>query len=78
MWLDASADLSIVAKNIVAVEAIDQMTTMVYTDQRAFKVSMPKDALMSMIESRIKGSSSMGNVERLLAQIYQGQVTPRP
>lgn len=78
MWLEVSPELSIVAKSIVAVESIDSMTSMVYTDARTFKVTMPKDVLMSMIESRVKGQSSMNNVERLLTQMYQGQVTQRP
>jgi hypothetical protein len=78
MWLEVSEELSIVAKSIVAVEAIDEINSMVYTDGRTFKVMMPKSVLMNMIESRVKGQSSMSNVERLLTQIYQGQVSPRP
>ena len=77
MWLDVSEDLSIVAKEIIAVESVDQISSLVYTEQRTFKVSMPKAVLMSMIESRIKGKDSMSNVERLLTQLYQGQTAPR-
>lgn len=78
MWLEISEDLSIVAKEVIAVEAVDQMTSIIYTEARTFKVSMPKSVLMSLIESRRKGENSMSNVERLLTQIYQGQATPRP
>ena len=77
MWLDVSEDLSIVAKSIIAIESIDSINSMVYTDGRTFKVTMPKAVLMSMIESRMKNQSSMTNVEKLLTQIYQGQATPR-
>lgn len=78
MWLEVSEELSILAKAVVAIESVDQMTSIIYTDGRTFKVSMPKSVLTSMIESRIKGQSSMNNVERLLTQIYQGQTSPRP
>ena len=77
MWLDAG-QTSIAANKVVAVEAINDLSCMVYTDQKGFKVDMPKGVVMSMIDSRLKGQSSMSNVEKLLTQMYQGQVTARP
>lgn len=78
MWIDVSPDLSIVADEIVAIKSINQFNSIVYMEVSQFEVPMPKSVLMSMIESRRKGESSMSNVERLLTQIYQGQATPRP
>jgi len=78
MWLEVSEDLSIVVKSVVAVEAVDQMNSIVYTDGRTFKVPMPKGVIMSMIATRSKGVDSMTNVERLLTDLYKTQSTPRP
>jgi len=76
MWLDVGEDISIVAGKVVAIEALNDLNSNVYTDGRTFKVNMPKATLMQMIESRISGGND--NIAVLLQEILKGQSQPRP
>ena len=77
MWIEAGGT-SIAASKVVAVESLNDLSCAIYTESRVFTVHMPKDVVLTMIDSRIKGHNSMSRVEELLTQIYQGSVTPRP
>lgn len=76
MWLDVSPTMSVVVKDIVAVEAANDLNSIVHTRSGKFDVVMPKLTLMQMIESRLNGENN--NVAVLLQEILKGQSQPRP
>ncbi len=78
MFIDVSPDLSIDTKSIEAVEAINELSCMVYTTRHSYKVGMPKGIILSMIQSKQKSNDSNGRVEDLLQKLYAGGATPRP
>lgn len=78
MWLEVSPELSISSKDIVAIQSVDSLNCIVYTELRQFDVAMPKEVVASLVEARSKNVNPMSNVERLLTELYKGQATPRP
>jgi len=74
MFIQLNEDLSINVGSIEAIEEINELTCMVYTSRHSFKVKLPKNAVIQLIERKQKSSPS---VEMLLKQIYEGQQSPR-
>jgi len=81
MFIEISAGFSINVKHIQAIDRLDDLTCMVYTSNRTFKIAMPSDVVVKMVESRLDGDNSSTKVDKvakLLTQLYSTQSTPRP
>jgi hypothetical protein len=77
MFIEISDGMSINVKKIEAVEYITDLSCQIYTENRTFKVQVPKQVIIGLIESRMVGENTMSNVEKLMSQLYSTQQTPR-
>lgn len=82
MFIDVGEGISISSKHIEAIETLNELSCIVHTTTKSFEVYMPREVLLTFIESKDKSSSGMSNVEKLLTKIYSqqdsGAATPRP
>ena len=78
MFIDFGDGTSVAYSHILAVEYVDELTSLVYTESKTFNVPMPRSVIVSLIESRYPHKDSMSNVEKLLTNIYKNSSQPRP
>jgi hypothetical protein len=81
MFIDVSPLQSIELSKIEAIEILDNLNCMIYTASRSYRIAMPKEVVLSMIESKSqnveKPSKQIANLENLLKQLLQGSTSPR-
>ena len=78
MFIDVGDGLSVNTEKIEAVRFVDDFNCIIYTNGSTFESPMPKSVVVGLIDAHSGKKDSMSNVEKLLAQIYAGQVTARP
>ena len=81
MIVEITPQVSINTDNIESIEIIDDLNCVIYTNNRSFVISMPKNVVVEIIESRslqkTKPDESMLRVERLLNKLFSTQQSPR-
>jgi len=79
MFIDTGSGLSLNLKHIQAVEdGFNQMNCVVYMADRSFEVPMPREWLVDMIEMKERPKELPNKLEKMMTQLYQSNVTPRP
>lgn len=77
MMIDVGNGISVSSEHIESVESLDDLNCVINCSSKSYTIAMPRGLVVSMIE-RDSEENPMSNVEKLLHQLYQSQVTPRP